>query len=148
MLLTQLELPEHPQRLRETEEGNEIWDPIRKSFLKLTPEEWVRQNLRAHLVLDKQYPEQLITMEQGMNLNGMIRRTDMRVYKNSQCVMLIECKAPEVAIDQKVFDQSCRYNTVVKAPWILLSNGMQHIVSWMGESMPKFAQEIPLYSEL
>lgn len=144
----QLNFPEHPQRLRLGEKGEEIWDPIRKRFVRLTPEEWVRQSLRAHLVNDLHYPEHWLGVEQGLQLNGMSRRTDLRVYKHQKCVMLIECKAPEVAVHQKAFDQVCRYNLVTQAPWIVLTNGLQHIVAWVVEERPFFAEHIPHYSEL
>lgn len=148
MQLVRLQLPEHPQRLKESEDGDMIWDPIRKRYLKLTPEEWVRQSLRAHLVNDLHYPEQLLTSEQGLNLNGLKRRTDLRVYKDQKCQMLIECKAPEIKIDQKVFDQICRYNLEVKASWLLISNGITHIVAWVGEEHPLFIEHIPEYKQL
>ena len=142
MQLPELELPEHPQRLRETDGLREIWDPIRRQFLKLTPEEWVRQNLRAHLVRDKGYPEQLMQMERGLKLNGMQRRTDLCVYRQSRCVLLIECKSPSVRLDQKAFDQLSRYNLVIKAPWVLLSNGIHHISAYIKETGPVFVKDI------
>ena len=148
MQLPELELPEHPQRLRETDGLREIWDPIRRQFLKLTPEEWVRQNLRAHLVRDKGFPEQLMQMERGLKLNGMQRRTDLCVYQQSRCVLLIECKAPSVRLDQKAFDQLNRYNLVVKAPWVLLSNGIHHIAALIKETGPVFVKDIPHYNDL
>ena len=148
MQLPELELPEHPQRLRETDGLREIWDPIRRQFLKLTPEEWVRQNLRAHLVRDKGFPEQLMQMERGLKLNGMQRRTDLCVYRQSGCVLLIECKAPSVRLDQKAFDQLNRYNLVVKAPWVLLSNGIHHIAARIKETGPVFVKDIPHYNDL
>ena len=148
MQLPELELPEHPQRLRETDGLREIWDPIRRQFLKLTPEEWVRQNLRAHLVRDKGFPEQLMQMERGLKLNGMQRRTDLCVYQQSRCVLLIECKAPSVRLDQKAFDQLNRYNLVVKAPWVLLSNGIHHIAARITETGPVFLKDIPNYNDL
>lgn len=148
MQLPELELPEHPQRLRETDGLREIWDPIRRQFLKLTPEEWVRQNLRAHLVRDKGYPEQLMQMERGLKLNGMQRRTDLCVYRQSRCVLLIECKAPTVRLDQKAFDQLSRYNLVIKAPWVLLSNGIHHISAHIKETGPVFVKDIPHYYDL
>ena len=148
MQLPELELPEHPQRLRETDGLREIWDPIRRQFLKLTPEEWVRQNLRAHLVRDKGFPEQLMQMERGLKLNGMQRRTDLCVYQQSRCVLLIECKAPSVRLEQKAFDQLNRYNLVVKAPWVLLSNGIHHIAALIKETGPVFVKDIPHYNDL
>jgi hypothetical protein len=148
MQLPELELPEHPQRLRETDGLREIWDPIRRQFLKLTPEEWVRQNLRAHLVRDKGYPEQLMQMERGLKLNGMQRRTDLCVYRQSRCVLLIECKSPSVRLDQKAFDQLSRYNLVIKAPWVLLSNGIHHIAAHIKETGPVFVKDIPHYNDL
>lgn len=148
MNATELNLPAHPLKERIHKGRHELWDPVRKRYLLRTPEEFVRQSLMAHLVNDLGYPQLMFTSEQGLNQNGLLKRTDLRVFKRSRCCMLIECKAPHIPLNQKVLDQVLKYNREVAAPWVLLSNGLQHIVAWMGEGPPRYASNIPPYTEL
>ena len=124
-----------------------IFDAIRKKHVALTPEEAVRQNLIKYLTTEKGYPVSLISVEEQLKYAGACKRTDLIVYKNDgQPLMLIECKAPEVAITNKVFEQIAIYNLAIKAPYLLITNGIQTYC--MITSSNDFLKEIPQYEEM
>lgn len=127
-----------------------IFDDLRKKFIVLTPEEWVRQNIIKYLINEKEFPAGLISIEAEINVNSLRRRYDGLVYNRNQSpLMLIECKAPSVKITQKVFDQIFAYNTQVIALYLLVTNGLQHFVLKQEVNVaPVFIQTIPTYSEL
>ena len=123
--LPKLNLP--PIHLRGKKEGGRtyIWDSVRKMFLVLTPEEWVRQHILGYLTEHLNYPPQQISLEYPVNLNGMAQRADIVVFDNSaKAEILVECKAPDIAITEAVLAQAVRYNSVVGARYIILSNGI------------------------
>ncbi len=104
-----LNLPPYPIRIKEEENGTYIFDVIRKKFLLLTPEEWVRQHLVHFLVEEKKYPRSLIQLEGGLKLNNLQKRSDILIFNNiGQKIVLIECKAPSVKISQETFEQIAR----------------------------------------
>lgn len=106
-----------------------IFDPIRKKFIVLTPEEEVRQAILAYLVEHKKYPINFIAVEKQIYYAEKSRRFDVVIYnKEFQPVILIECKQPEVPITQKVMEQASLYNLVLKVPYLVLTNGRQHFV--------------------
>jgi len=148
MLLPQLNFPKYDFKLIDLEGTTYIFDRFRKKKVVLTPEEWVRQNLLVHLCETLGYPAQLIGVENGLRLNRMTKRTDALVYKQSKVVMLIECKADHIVLSQEVFDQICRYNQVIHAPYLLLSNGNQHIIGCLQSDKLLFLTSIPKYQEL
>lgn len=148
-----LNLPLHEVKLRRNDFGTiEVYDSLRHCWLILTPEEWVRQHFTAFLVADKGYPASLLANEIGLKLNGLQRRCDSVVWRatDGSPLMLIEYKAPEVKIGRKVFDQIVRYNMVFKAPYLTVSNGLQHyccrVDCQTGEY--DFLKEFPDYSKL
>ena len=107
-----------------------LYDVFRKKFVLLTPEEWVRQHLLHYLVNEKGFPPHLISVEKELLVEGQKRRYDAVVYDaHFQPMLLIECKAPQVAITQAVFDQAARYNRTLDIPYILVSNGLQHLMA-------------------
>jgi len=103
----------------------EVWDRIRKKWLVLTPEEWVRQNWINHLISAHLFPEGHISVEKTFNLNGQAKRFDLVAGYPPQ--VLIECKAPNVPLSQSTFDQLARYNTILKIPFLIISNGLVHL---------------------
>ena len=110
--------------IKETDGGKYIWDSLRRKWLSLTPEEWVRQHVISWLVAHKAVPALRITQEFPVNINGQHQRADIVVMdEKAQPHILVECKAPEVDIDNEVVMQAIRYNTVVKARYIVLTNG-------------------------
>ncbi|MCM1109670.1 MAG: type I restriction enzyme HsdR N-terminal domain-containing protein [Clostridium sp.] len=106
-----------------------IFDPIRRRFVALTPEEWVRQHFVSWLVTDLGYPRSLIANEIGLSVNGRPRRADTVVYTpDLRPLMVVEYKNADIPLTQTVFDQIVRYNIVFRAPYIAVSNGMTHYI--------------------
>lgn len=126
--MSPLQLPRFNAKLKEGQNGLEIFDTYRKKYLKLTPEEWVRQHLLHWLTDHLGYHSARLSIEKSLNLNGMNRRYDAVWFDDSgiKPIILIECKAAHVEINQLVFDQASRYNLVIDAPFMLLSNGISH----------------------
>lgn len=147
----QLNLPEFDIRLDRTPEGVKVYDSLRRKWLVLTPEEWVRQHFVNYLVSVKDFPPALIANEISLRFNGMARRCDTVVYdRNLRPLVIVEYKAPEIAITQKVFDQIARYNSVLNAPYLIVSNGMHHYCCRFDSSSGQysFLHDIPVYGEL
>lgn len=123
-----------------------IFDVIRKKDVMLTPEEWVRQHCIHFLLKEKQYPIGLINLEKNIRVCGRIKRYDIIVYKpNGKVNILIECKAPNVPINQHVFDQIAQYNLHANSEYLMVTNGIQHIYCQMDYDNKKyhFLQELP-----
>jgi type I site-specific restriction endonuclease len=120
----QIEFPAYAFRVRESAGQRQIFDPLRRRFVALTPEEWVRQHLLRYLQEACGYPASLISVEKKLTLNGMTRRADAVVFDRAiHPWLIIECKAPEVSLDQEVLDQAARYNSVLRAPFLAVCNG-------------------------
>jgi hypothetical protein len=115
-------------KLRETDGRREVFDMVRNRFVALTPEEWVRQHFIQYLHEVLLYPVELMQVEGAISLNGMTRRCDIVVYRDGQPWMIVECKKNEIPLTQKVCDQACRYNTVLRVPYLLLTNGRQEVI--------------------
>jgi hypothetical protein len=123
--LKQLNLPEYSFRITEIDGKEMILDPIRKKFVRLTPEEWVRQNFIRYLVNEGKYPPGLLGIEAMSPYNDLRKRVDILVHDRSgRPVMIVECKQPEEKIDDKVFDQIVCYNMGFRVPYIVVTNGM------------------------
>ena len=131
--------------------SRQIFDRLRGKFVALTPEEWVRQHFVAFLIDHKEYPAGLMANEVALSLNGTSRRSDSVVYTSSaKPLVIIEYKAPSVRISQKTFDQIVRYNMVFQAPYLIVSNGLNHYcchIDFENRSY-KFLPDIPSYQEL
>ena len=128
-----------------------IFDRIRKKHVALTPEERVRQNVINYLTTEKGYPITLISVETSFKYASMNKRSDLLVSNSSgRALMLVECKSPEVAITNKVFEQISIYNLAVKAPYLLVTNGIEsYCMTAASESSTlRFLTEIPEYLEL
>ncbi len=150
-MLQPLKLPPYPFKITEDNGKLTLFDDIRKKHILLTPEEWVRQHFVQYLINQKGYPKSLIKLEGGLKLHGKARRTDIVVFNNEgERILLIECKAPSVGIDQKVFDQVARYNMVHKVALLAVSNGLQHYYCRINfESRDYiFIEELPNYGEI
>lgn len=146
-----LNLPEYSFKLRNEKGKTEIFDPFRKKFIRLTPEEWVRQNFIQYLIDQKQYPAGRIALEKALKVNEMNKRTDAVIFDNNGFpLVIIECKAPEVKISQKTFDQIARYNLTLKVKYLIVTNGLEHYISLIDfeNQNYSFLPEIPLYNEL
>ncbi|WP_129716541.1 type I restriction enzyme HsdR N-terminal domain-containing protein [Pedobacter sp. SYP-B3415] len=146
-----LNLPPYPFRLTEKDGNTYIFDEIRKKHLFLTPEEWVRQHFIQFLASAHAFPKTLIRIEGGLQLHQMQKRSDLLVYdRQGNKVVLVECKAPGVRIDQKVFDQAARYNLVHKARWLAVTNGLNHYYARIDHDagLFQFFEKLPVYEEL
>lgn len=145
----QLNLPAFDFKVKKQQDKLYIYDSIRKKYLLLTPEEWVRQHFVHFLVQELHYPRGLITTESGLKYNRQQRRTDIVVFnRQGNPHMIVECKAPAVSINQQAFNQVSVYNKVLKANLLVVSNGLQHYCCKLSEEEGKWAflQEIPACS--
>ncbi|MCH5217181.1 MAG: type I restriction enzyme HsdR N-terminal domain-containing protein [Muribaculaceae bacterium] len=146
-----LSLPYAQLRFAKDEEGNlKVFDDLRKKFVVLTPEEFVRQNFTAWLRQDYGYPASLMANEVEINLNNTRKRCDTIVYgPDCKPLMILEYKAPDVEITQGTFDQIVRYNRELKARYLVVSNGLRHyccIVDYNNDSY-NFIPKIPNFQE-
>lgn len=124
--MQQLNLPVYPFKFKQGVR-TQIFDSIRKKYVILTPEEWVRQNILQYLIQEKNFPASLIAVEAGLKYNQLQKRTDVLVYdKQGNPHLMVECKAPEVKITQDTFDQIARYNMVFKVKYLVVTNGLNH----------------------
>lgn len=122
-----LNLPEYSFKTRSYQGKTEIFDEIRKKFVALTPEEWVRQNFLKYLIIEKQYPKSLIAVELSLQFNRRTKRSDIVVFgRDGSPRLVVECKAPHIKLTQKVFDQVARYNMTFKVKYIIVTNGREH----------------------
>lgn len=141
------------QRLRLKEDNNivKVYDPLRKKYFIVTPEEYVRQQFTSWLRSELNYPASLMANEIGIEYNGTKRRCDTVIFSpNGSRLMIIEYKAPDIAITQNVFDQIVRYNQVLKAKLLTVSNGISHFCCMMdyARNTYKFLPDIPDYLEI
>lgn len=121
-----LNLPQFDLKIKKTDKIR-VWDRIRKKYVVLTPEEWVRQHFVNYLITEKHYPESLISNEIQVLLNNQKKRCDTVIYnKMATPIVIVEYKAPSVKITQEVFDQIVKYNIVLKVNYLIISNGMEH----------------------
>jgi len=146
-----LALPPYPFKISDDNGTLTLFDEIRKKHIIITPEEWVRQHFVQYLINQKQYPKTLIKLEGGLRLNGMAKRSDIVVFNSAgKKMLMVECKAPSVAIDQKVFDQIARYNITHKVPLLAVSNGLQHYYCHIDieKQRYEFMEDLPAYGRL
>lgn len=149
--MIQLNLPPFPTRLEQRQGKPYIWDEWRNKMVRLTPEEWVRQHLMHYLVEHLGYPKQLLGTEVGLKVGTMSKRTDALLYdRQLRPQMLIECKAPEVRLSDEVLMQAIRYNMALSVPYLLLSNGLEHVVYHIDYTEQSYhnLSEIPNYRQL
>lgn len=146
-----LNLPPFDAKIRKKGSAFEIFDPLRRKYLVLTPEEWVRQHFVHYLIAEKNYPASLIANEASLKLNNLTRRCDTVVYNTRlEPVMIMEYKEPHVPVTRQVFDQVARYNSVLRVRYIVVSNGMQHYCYRLDyeKQSYEYLTEIPDYGEL
>lgn len=125
-----------------------IFDEVRRRPVALTPEEWVRQHILHYLIYDRNYPRSLIAVERAIELNGLTKRFDVVVFTNDgQPKMLIECKAPEELLNEKVFEQIARYNQKLRVKYLWVTNGTNNFCCRLDKDVI-LLDKIPLYAEL
>ena len=128
-----------------------IFDRIRKKFVAFTPEEWVRQHLINYLISERGYPAMLLSVETQLKCAGLDKRSDLLVSnRNGIPLMLAECKAPDVVISAKVFEQISIYNQTLNAPFLIATNGLTHycLRAATDDAASVFLKEIPDFCEL
>jgi predicted type IV restriction endonuclease len=149
--MEQLALPPIAARLRRSPSAVEIYDRLRCRYVALTPEEWVRQHFVGYLIDHKGYPAGLMANEVSLKLNGTSRRCDTLVVdRHGDPLVIVEYKAPGVRVTQRVFDQIVRYNMVLRARVLIVSNGLRHYcceVDYEANSF-KFLPEVPAYDSI
>ncbi|MBP7810157.1 MAG: type I restriction enzyme HsdR N-terminal domain-containing protein [Bacteroidia bacterium] len=126
-----------------------VFDEIRKKWILLTPEEWVRQHLLNYLITQKNVPASLISVEKEIDLNNTRKRYDAVVYnKTMSPVLLIECKAPDVSITETTLEQTLRYNLILGVNFLLMTNGLKQFVIQIEKGKAKLISDLPNYNEL
>lgn len=149
--MLELNLPAFDIKVAQIDGRPSVFDRLRKKYVTLTPEEWVRQHFVNFLIEEKGCPEGLIANEMMVNLNGQKKRCDSVVFNRKGLPLLIvEYKAPNVAITQKVFDQIARYNIVLKVAYLIVSNGVENYCCRVDyeEQQIIYLEDIPHYEEL
>ena len=146
--MQKLNFKDYTFRFKNSENKVAIFDDIRKKFILLTPEEWVRQHVVRYLIEDKKFPRSHVNVEKIIKINGLIKRYDVVVFKpNGSIFLLVECKAPGVQISQQVFDQIARYNMSLNAVHMMVTNGLNHYFCQMDHEQEKylFLPDLPEY---
>lgn len=147
--MVKLNFPNFDFSFKSKENKSFIFDPVRKKWLVLTSEEWVRQHCIQFLLKIKSVPMGFIQVEKKINVNGTKKRYDLVVFKPDLSIdLLVECKAPGVEITQKTFDQIARYNLVLKSDYLMLTNGINHFFCKMDfeKGQYLFLQDLPIYN--
>src|SRR5687768_14228555 len=123
-MMIKIQYPQHPFKIKKEGNIESIFDELRKSWIRLTPEEWVRQNFVQYLIQIKHYPSSLIAIEKEIMLGELKKRFDILVYDRfHQPWMMVECKEMDTEINQKVLEQILRYNIAVPVRYLIITNG-------------------------
>ena len=149
--MQQLNFSSYSFRFKNSENKVLIFDEIRKKFIILTPEEWVRQHVIHYLLNELNYPKSLINVEKLIKINDLSKRYDVVVFKSTgEILVLIECKAPSITISQATFDQIARYNLVLNAQFLMVTNGLNHYFCQMDFENEKylFLKNLPTYNNI
>jgi Type I restriction enzyme R protein N terminus (HSDR_N) len=147
--MQKLNFPSYSFRFKNSENKVAIFDEIRKKFIILTPEEWVRQHVVSFLLEEKKYPKSYLNVEKLIKVNELSKRYDVVVFQpNGELFLLVECKAPGVKITQETFDQIARYNLTLKAQFLMVTNGLNHYFCQMDFENEQyvFLNQLPDYS--
>ena len=147
--MVDLNIPEQNIEIKSINSKNYIFDLLRKKHLILTPEEWVRQNLVSYFINDLNYPKGLIKTESSLKYNNLKKRSDILIYNNDMThYMIVECKSYKMKLNKSHLNQSAMYNKIYRSRYLMVSNGMEHIVceyDWENETF-KFRNSIPKFS--
>ncbi|MFB9058182.1 type I restriction enzyme HsdR N-terminal domain-containing protein [Mariniflexile ostreae] len=144
-----LNFPKFSFRFKNSENKISIFDVLRKKFVILQPEEWVRQHCVHYLVEEKKYPKSLINVEKELIINTLKKRYDIVVFNpNGSIHLIVECKAPQININQDTFDQVARYNLKLNATYLMVTNGLNHYYCQMDfkNERYEFLKDIPEYT--
>jgi len=144
-------LPTYGFRTTEEDGTQSIYDPLRDQYVRLTPEEWVRQHFLQYLIQELGVPAGLVGVEVAFQYQDQPRRADVIVYdRQGAPLLLVECKAPRVSIGQDAFDQCARYNIVLEAPYLVVTNGLTHYACAIDfdDRSYAFLDDLPAYDQL
>jgi hypothetical protein len=147
--MQKLNLPTYNFKFKSSENKTLIFDKLRKKYMVLTPEEWVRQHFVYFLIEEKKYPISLIALEKQLTINNRKKRTDILVFNTAgNPEIIVECKAPSIKITQATFDQIARYNLKLKATYLIVTNGLEHFYCKMDFENETyiFLKEVPHYN--
>ena len=146
--MVELNIPTQDIDIKKIESKNYIFDLIRKKYLILTPEEWVRQNLVRYFIKDLNYPKGLIKTESSLKYNNLKKRSDILIFNNDMThFLVVECKSYKLKLNKSHISQSAMYNKIYKSKYVMISNGLDHIVckyDWNNDSF-EFMKSIPKY---
>ncbi len=146
--MQKLNFPAYSFRFKNSENKAAIFDEIRKKFIILTPEEWVRQHVVQFFLQEKKYPKSYINVEKVLKINNLKKRYDLVVFNpDGSIFILVECKAPEIKISQNTFDQIARYNMTLNAQYLMVTNGHNHYFCQMDyqKKCYHFMPELPSF---
>jgi hypothetical protein len=147
----QLNLPGIEFKSRTVANQQQIFDPVRRKYVALTPEEWVRQHFVQYLISHLKVPMSHIAVEKSLRVNNLAKRADIVIFKGGlKPILAVECKAPSVEINEEVFYQVLRYNMALRVDYLVLTNGLRHIyckVNYEGQNAV-FIEELPFYDQL
>ena len=145
-----MNFPTYSFRFKNNENKVSIFDSIRKKFVILQPEEWVRQHCVQFLIQEKGYPSSLINIEKELTINKLKKRYDIVVFNSDGSIhIIVECKAPKININQNTFDQIARYNLELNANFLMVTNGLNHYYCQMDfkNERYQFLKDIPEYTK-
>jgi hypothetical protein len=149
--MKQLNLPTYSLKIKSEYNLEYIYDEFRKKYVRLTPEEWVRQNFAHYLVKEKSYPASRMMIEKSVRINKMSKRCDILICNDAGVpAIMIECKAPGIRIGQDTFEQVSVYNIAFRVEYLIITNGLQHYccsVDFLKRSV-SFLKEIPEYEKI
>ncbi len=149
--MKQLNFPPCELETRDVQGQAQVLDRIRRKWIHLSPEEWVRQHMVQYLLKEKGVPGGLVAIEKGFQFQGMLRRADIVVHnRKGDPLLMVECKAPAVTLDQAVFDQIARYNLVIHARYLFVTNGLQHYCYKINSEKKQyvFLEELPDFGSM
>jgi hypothetical protein len=133
-------------QVRRVEGREEVFDPVRKKYVALTPEEWVRQHFLQFLIVMKNFPPSLLSVESTIRYNKLSKRCDIVAFSASgKPILIVECKAPEIVIGQDVFQQIAMYNFTLKVRYLVVTNGMESYICIVDheKGMISFLEDLP-----
>ena len=146
--MIKIDYPVHEFRMKKENNREMIFDESRKTWLKLTPEEWVRQNFIRYLIYSKKYPSSLVALEKKIMVGEMVRRFDILVFsKEHKPWMMVECKATSVPLSEDVLGQALRYNIAMPVDYLVITNGVSCMAFKKQERKLQSLEEIPEYGE-
>lgn len=144
MSFSALNLPSFEFRIREQGQRKQIFDSLRKRFVALTPEEWVRQHFIRFLTEVKKYPASLINVERGVKIISGNKRTDIVIHnRQGKPWMIVECKSPYVPVSDNALLQAARYNMALQATFLVLTNGLEHYCCTLQNKQIEFMEDLP-----